>query len=140
MRSLVRRRSAGGTTRIQFLNLFTVACASLTAQTGGLGVDRERANIVRVTLTVHGLQVSASRVKAGKAQFLFDNQTMMVSPEFTISRLRGQSVNDAKDLLAKDESKGNSKRSWKEVTLTPGTYVVALAQTSKYSVTFQVAQ
>jgi hypothetical protein len=101
--------------------------APVAAQTAIAAVDRMTANVIRVEITVHGLEVSRSSIRPGRIQLWIQNKTALSSPVLQISTVRpGPRGEEAIARTRLETSRGGTK-AWLETTLPPGTYLLSLA-------------
>ena len=101
--------------------------ASLAQDSPSFAVDRSSLNLVRVTITVHGLQLSQARVRPGRVQFFIENQTPLPAPELVISSTRLQGAVESRSPLTKLDGRRAGARIWREANLPVGTYILSLA-------------
>lgn len=96
------------------------------AQNSTKTVEKANLNMVRVMITVNGLELSPSRVQPGVAQLWIENKTAIPKPQLLISTI--QTVGQREETKAKTKVQALSKgqRAWNEVTLSAGTYLVSL--------------
>jgi len=123
--------------RARFRSISIAACSSsiwllFFAGDIGLGqnstkaVDKANLNIVRVLLTVHGLELSPSRIQPGAAQLWIENNTAILRPQLVISTIQSVGQREEAKTKTKVELLSNRRRTWNEVTLPVGNYIVSL--------------
>jgi hypothetical protein len=96
------------------------------AQSVNPNAPKAEMNLVKVELTVHGLQVHPAIVRPGRVRFLIENQTMIPNPQFILSTVRGSGVQAAKADVAKLERKSSGMSGVTETNLGVGEYTVTL--------------
>ena len=105
--------------------LFGANCAFSQGQVSAL--DKASVNLVRVTLTVNGIQVSPDRIAPGKIQLWVENKTAIAMPKLLIASVKTVAQREETKAKALVQVNSKGRRSWIEVSLSPGTYVISLA-------------
>jgi hypothetical protein len=112
--------------------LLALLCIGLFVREAGYGqspiasVEKAKLNIVRVLITVQGLELSPSTLQPGLAQLWIENRTAIPDPQLVISTVQIVGQREETKAKAKVQALSKGRRAWNEVSLSAGTYSVSL--------------